>query len=87
MIAFDIHPWLRLSTGLILGGWVGVAVGGAITILFSGKRLHQLEAANLLLRAKLRSIEKAQRPGPILVAPTLSGNRTGTGPLRAAGGR
>jgi hypothetical protein len=87
MVVFDIHPWLRLSTGLILGGWIGVAVGFAITLLFSAKRLHQLETVNVLLRTKLRAREKAQRPGPVLIMPPLSGNRTGTGPLRAAGGR
>ncbi len=35
MVVFDIHPWLRMSTGLILGGWIGVPVGCAMTVLFS----------------------------------------------------
>jgi hypothetical protein len=86
-MAFDIHPWLRLSTGLIVGCWLGAVVGFAITVLFAGKRLHQLETSNVLLRMKLRTREKSQRPGPILVAPPFSGNRGASGPLRAAGGR
>jgi hypothetical protein len=36
---------------------------------------------------KLRTREKAQRPGPILVSPPMGGNRGASGPLRAAGGR
>ena len=91
MVAFDIHPWLRLSTGLIVGGWIGVAVGIAITSLISGKRVHQLQTANVLLRTKLRTREKAQRPSPILspvlVMPQASASRSSEGPLRAAGGR
>jgi hypothetical protein len=87
MVVFDIHPWLRLSTGLILGCWIGVAIGGAIAVLCAGKRLHQLETANVLLRMKLRTHDKPHRTGPILVTPSASASRAANGPLRAAGGR
>lgn len=91
MVVFDIHPWLRMSTGLILGGWIGVPVGCAMTVLFSARRLHQLEAANVMLRARLRTREKAQRPAsilpPILVMPPANVSRPGDAPRRAAGGR
>lgn len=87
MLAFDIHPWLRMSTGLILGGWIGVAVGVAITALISGRRLHQLQTANVLLRTRLRTREKAQRPSPIFVMPPAASSRPSDAPRRAAGGR
>jgi|HubBroStandDraft_5_1064220.scaffolds.fasta_scaffold1440807_1 hypothetical protein len=87
MVLFHIHPWLRLSTGLLVGCWIGAFGGCAITMLFAGKRLHQLQCANVLLRMKLRTREKTERPGPILVTPPIGGNRGAGGPLRAAGGR
>jgi hypothetical protein len=87
MVVFDIHPWLRMSTGLILGGWIGVPVGCAMTVLFSARRLHQLEAANVMLRTRLRTREKAQRPSSILVMPPAASSRAGDAPRRAAGGR
>ena len=59
MVLFDAHPWIRFTTGLILGCWTGVLVGCAIMIALTGGRLRQLAAANLLLREKLRSREKA----------------------------
>lgn len=93
MVFLDIQPWLRFSTGILVGCWIGVAVGCAIAMLFTGRRLKQLETANLLLRVKLRAKERARRPipgaGPILVGNPSGGvSRPPTGTTtRFAGGR
>jgi hypothetical protein len=72
MVLLDVQPWMRFTIGLVVGCWIGVAVGLAIVMLLTGRRLRQLETANLVLRLKLRARERARRSatgaGPILVA-------------------
>lgn len=90
MAFFEAHSWLRFSGGLIIGLWVGAAIGCAVTMLLAGRRLRQLETANLLLRVKLRTREKSQRraggaAGPVLVVPP-GANRPASSPLRRASG-
>lgn len=75
-----MEPWLRFTVGLVIGCWAGVLIGGIIALLFAGRRLKQLETANMLLRVKLRSQEKqgqrtAAGGGPILVVPPRDTNR------------
>lgn len=82
-----MYPWVRFLTGLIAGCWIGAAIGCAITLLVAGKRLRQLESANLLLRVKLRSREKPTRTGtasgggPVLVIPPRETNRPASAPI------
>jgi hypothetical protein len=90
MALFDVHPWLRLGVGLILGCWVGAAIGMGIALMLASRRIKQLETANMLLRIKLRAREKPRRtgtsgPGPILVVPP-GVNRPASSPRRAASG-
>lgn len=92
MAFFELHPWVRFFTGLIVGCWTGVAIGCAVTMLLTGRRLRQLETANLLLRVKLKARERkpvrtvSGAAGPLLVVPP-GANRPASAPLRAAGGR
>jgi hypothetical protein len=86
MTVIDAHPWVRFFTGFLTGGWVGVAVGCVVTLLFSGRRLRQLESANLLLRVKLRAHERPRRAGtnpagPVLVVPPGGAQRAGNNPV------
>lgn len=91
MVAFEAHSWVRFSVGMIAGCWIGAAFGCAIMMLLTGRRLRQLEAANLLLRVKLRARQKAASKagsggGPVLIVPPRA-NRAASAPLRAAGNR
>lgn len=88
MALFVLHPWIRFGAGLLAGCWIGVPLGIAVAVLLVGRRMRQLEAANELLRGKLRTREKAWQPGggPTLVtAPGAA--RPATVRLRAVGGR
>jgi hypothetical protein len=92
MLGFAFYPWLRFGIGVLAGCWIGAAVGLGITLILVGRRIQQLEEANLMLRAKLRARDKA-RPsgtgggGPVLVVPPGM-NRPASSPLiRAAAGR
>jgi hypothetical protein len=94
MTVIDAHPWVRFFTGFLTGCWVGVALGCVITLLFSGRRLRQLESANLLLRVKLRARERPKRTGtggagPVLVVPPGGSSRSTNNPVGrvANGGR
>lgn len=90
-----MDPWFRFTTGLIAGCWLGALIGAAIALLFAGRRLRQLETANMLLRVKLRSQEKQRRRaasgggGPVLVVPPRDTNRPASAPMfrRASGDR
>ena len=89
-MAFDIHPWLRFSVGLLVGCWIGVAIGCGLTLLLASRRLRQLQSANALLRLKLRVREKPARTGtgPLLVVPsTGTHHSSGSFMGRAAGVR
>lgn len=86
MTVFDAHPWVRFFTGFLMGCWVGIAVGCVVTFLLSGRRLRQLESANLLLRVKLRAQERPRRTGttpagPVLVVPPGGAQRSGNNPV------
>ncbi|MGB6131295.1 MAG: hypothetical protein WCC14_16285 [Acidobacteriaceae bacterium] len=89
-----MHPWVRFLTGLISGCWIGVFIGCAITFVIAGKRVRQLQNANLVLRIKLRARQKAKPTGiagagPMLVAPSREKNRPASAPVArfASGGR
>ena len=87
MALFDVHPWLRFGVGLLAGCWIGAAIGMGIALIFAGRRLKQLETANVLLRFKLRARERQRRtgtgaPGPVLVVPP-GVNRAASAPRRA----
>lgn len=88
-----MHPWVRFLTGLISGCWIGVFIGCAITLVIAGKRVRQLQNANLVLRVKLRAREKPKPTGtagarPVLVAPPRETNRPASAPMaRFASGR
>lgn len=71
------HPWAPFTSGMLVGCWVGAAIGCAITMLLAGRRLRQLQSANLLLRAKLRAREKTKARGatPVLVMPPIDSRR------------
>ncbi len=88
-----MHLWVRFLTGLISGCWVGVFIGCAVTVVLMGKRMRQLQSANLALRLRLRARARP-RPatvgtGPLLVRPFRETNRPASAPMaRAAfGGR
>lgn len=88
MALFDVHPWLRFGVGLLAGCWIGAAAGMAIALVLAGRRLRQLETANMLLRLKLRARERQRRtgtqgPGPVLVMPP-GVHRPASAPRRAA---
>ena len=90
MALFDVHPWLRFAVGLIAGCWIGAAIGMGIALVLAGRRLKQLETANMLLRIKLRARERQRRtgtegPGPVLVVPP-GAHRNASAPKRAANG-
>ena len=90
-----MHPWVRFLTGLISGCWLGVFIGCAITLVMAGKRLRQLETANLVLRVNLRSREEPRRngttggAGPMLLGPPRETIRPASAPVLrfASGGR
>lgn len=92
MTVIDAHHWVRFFTGFLSGCWVGVVVGCVVTLLFTGRRLRQLESANMLLRVKLRAREKPRHTGtagPVLVVPPGGSRRSGNNPMGrvATGGR
>jgi hypothetical protein len=92
MLAFVFYPWWRFGLGVLTGCWIGVAIGLGITLILAGRRIQQLEEANIMLRAKLRVRDKSRVSGsggggPILVVPPGM-NRPASEPLtRAAAGR
>jgi hypothetical protein len=72
MALFEVHSWGGFATGLLTGCWIGVVVGCAATLLLIGKRVRQLETINLLLRSKLKVLERPRKTGaigPALVMP------------------
>jgi len=71
MTLLEIHPWTRFIPGLLVSFWVGVAIGCAGALLMAGRRIRQLETVNALLRARLRTREKAQHTGTGGVGPVL----------------
>jgi hypothetical protein len=92
MSGFAFYPLLRFAAGVLVGCWLGVAVGLGIGLILAGRRVRQLTAVNILLRAKLRYREKTRQSGsgasgPVLVVPP-GASRPASAPLRrAAGGR
>jgi hypothetical protein len=92
MAAIAFYPWLRFAFGLLAGCWIGAAAGLGITLMLAGRRIQQLEEANLMLRAKLRAREKTRQPesggaGPVLVLPSAV-RRPASAPIgRVASGR
>lgn len=84
MALFDAHPWVRFFSGVLTGCWIGVIIGCAVALLFSGRRVRQLASANMVLRMKLRAREKPKRSaapaGPVLVVPPS--RRSSDGPAR-----
>lgn len=93
MAYFFAHAWVRFTAGLVAGCWIGAAVGVGITLLLAGRRLRQLESANLLLRTKLMVKERQKRKvvggaGPVLVIPPPGSQRPAGGGLgRVVNGR
>jgi hypothetical protein len=92
MLAFTLYPWLRFGLGILTGCWIGAAVGLGFALILAGRRIQQLEEANLMLRAKLRAREKTRQSGPGGVGPVLvvppGVNRPASAPLgRAVAGR
>ncbi|HEX4037267.1 MAG TPA: hypothetical protein VHX37_04340 [Acidobacteriaceae bacterium] len=84
MAVFVVHPWGGLFTGMLLGCWIGVVVGCAVTLLLMGRRIRQLETVNLLLRSKLKSREKPRRTGtggPPIVMPMPGTARGASQPM------
>ncbi|MGA8109240.1 MAG: hypothetical protein WBD46_08590 [Acidobacteriaceae bacterium] len=63
MAVFVLHSWGGFFAGMLLGCWIGVVAGCAVTLLLMGRRVRQLETVNLLLRSKLKSREKPRRTG------------------------
>jgi hypothetical protein len=93
MYASAFYPWLRFDLGILLGCWIGAAVGLSITLILAARRVHLLEEANAMLRARLSAREKARKPegsggmGTVLVMPR-SAQRAASAPVgRAASGR
>jgi hypothetical protein len=92
MVAFVFYPWLRFGIGLLAGCWIGAGAGLGITLMLAGRRIQQLEEANLMLRAKLRAREKTRQPesgaaGPVLVLSSVA-RRPASAPIgRVAAGR
>lgn len=72
---------------------MGVFIGCAITLVFVGKRMRQLQSANLVLRTRLRAREKPKPTGtagagPLLVLTPRETNRPASAPMaRFASGR
>jgi hypothetical protein len=86
MALIDAHSWLRFASGLMVGCWIGALIGGAVALLFTGRRIRQLETVNMLLRVKLRAREKPQRTGtggtgPVLVVQPRDTNRPASAPI------
>jgi hypothetical protein len=72
MAFFEVHSLTRFLTGMLTGCWIGAGVGCAATLVLMGKRVRQLETINLLLRSKLRVLDRSHRTGtggPALVMP------------------
>lgn len=67
-----VHSWIGFLSGTLAGCWVGVVVGCGVTLLLMGRRVRQLETVNMLLRSKLKVLQRPQRTGtggPSLVMP------------------
>jgi hypothetical protein len=89
-----MDPWVRFLTGLASGCWIGVFIGCAVTLVLAGKRVRQLQNANLVLRVKLRAREKPKPTGtagwgPVLMGPSRQRYRSASAPMAryASGGR
>ncbi len=86
----DAHPWLRFTTGVIVGCWIGWLAGCGVALLFASRRLRQAEQVNRALRVKLRSRSKPRgqeiNGGRLrLVTPAAKTNRpAGVPPGRVA---
>jgi len=87
MAPFDVHPWARFLTGMLIGCWFGAAIACAGLLLVVGRRIRQLEAVNLLLRTKLKaraagiSVRRTGTTGPMLVMPMPGSARRSESPL------
>ena len=65
-----VHSWIGFFSGTITGCWIGVLIGCGVTLLLMGRRVRQLELLNVLLRSKLRALQRPRRvSGPALVMP------------------
>jgi hypothetical protein len=62
MAPLAAFSWSWFFVGLLVGSWIGAAIGSAGVLLLAGRRMKKLESANHLLRAKLRA--HMQRPRP-----------------------
>jgi hypothetical protein len=67
------RSWIGFFSGTLTGCWIGVVVGCGVTLLLMGRRVRQLETINLLLRSKIKVLQRPQRAtGPALVMPRPS---------------
>lgn len=90
MALFVLHPWAQFLAGMLTGCWIGVVIGCGVTLLLVGKRIRQMETANLLLRSRLKSRGKQQKTGtggPPLFMPHPSPERSAGKPFGRAAGR
>ena len=81
MALIVVHPWVGFFSGMLVGCWIGVVVGCAVTLLLMGKRVRRLETVNSLLRSKLKVRENPRRTGtsrPPIVMPLPPAGRTGS---------
>ena len=72
MALAEVHSWARFIAGMLAGCWIGALVACGGILLLVGRRVHQLEAMNLLLRTRLRARSLPPRGGagePSLVMP------------------
>jgi hypothetical protein len=91
MAGLTVHPWMGFGAGLIVGCWVGVAMGLGVAVLLVSGRIHEMVETNALLRRKLEERERPLWTGTTGGGPTLVGKPTSPrpmkAPLRAAAGR
>jgi hypothetical protein len=75
-----LYSWAHFLAGVVAGCWIGVIVGCGVALLLAGRRVRQLEAANLLLRVQLHA-RREQQPGGLraighgLALPRSGGSR------------
>jgi hypothetical protein len=79
MALISVHPWQGFFSGLLVGCWIGVAMGSVVTLLLMGRRVRQLETINQLLRSRLKSFERPRKVGaggPPIVMPLPGAGRS-----------